>query len=391
MENNCVCLVCGAGLYRKPSFIRRVKSITCSKSCMGQLRRTVYIGEGNPNLKHKLLVNPFQPMSQLGAYILGFLWAEGTISNNTISLPQKTENEQILVDISILLYGKDLVRRSLKRNMSFLSINSKSLIEFICSLGGISLGKKSDSIRFPKLEDSYLNNFLLGFFDGDGSIRYKGNYPDISFASDSIGFLDQVADYFNLSRPNTDRLTICGFDAIRVLDMMYRDAVIYADVKHKKYLEVRNWQPKYGWKEFDLFQYKKLRVDAVAPFKKRVSDSGFDVSVVELTQIEGTNLYKANTHLAVRPIEGWYFDLVGRSGLPLNGWHFVGGVGIIDQTYTGPLVMILEKLDDCPLPELPFRCGQLVPRPILHVEWVEVEELDETDRGSQGFGSSGTK
>lgn len=135
------------------------------------------------------------------------------------------------------------------------------------------------------------------------------------------------------------------------------------------------------------FKYKRLREDAIAPEKSRITDSGYDVHAIELEHVSG-NLYKANTHLAVKPSPGWYFDLIGRSSLPGKGWHFAGGVGVIDMSYQGPLIMKLEKMDDRPMPDLPFKCGQLVPRRIIHKEFEEVDDLGASHRGSGGFGST---
>lgn len=139
------------------------------------------------------------------------------------------------------------------------------------------------------------------------------------------------------------------------------------------------------------FLVKRLHSSAVMPKKSRESDSGYDVSAVTLEQSGLTDLWIADMKIAIRPPEGWYFDLVGRSSLPTKGWHFLGGVGVIDQTYTGSLKMIMQKTDGRPLPDLPFSCGQLIPRPRVHFDIIETDSLPLTDRGDGGFGSTDKK
>jgi hypothetical protein len=51
-----------------------------------------------------------------------------------------------------------------------------------------------------------------------------------------------------------------------------------------------------------------------------------------------------------------------------------------------------DKIDDSkPSLELPQRIIQIVPKPIVHVELVQVDELSETVRGAGGYGSTGVK
>ena len=66
-------------------------------------------------------------------------------------------------------------------------------------------------------------------------------------------------------------------------------------------------------------------------------------------------------------------------------------VGIIDRTYTGSIIVPLIKVDPTkPDLELPSRLVQIIPRPIIHMDVVNVDSLNTTQRNSGGFGSSGT-
>jgi len=140
----------------------------------------------------------------------------------------------------------------------------------------------------------------------------------------------------------------------------------------------------------ETLKFKKLSENSYPPEKKRSSDSGYDVYAVEFEPVnEREGIYFADMKLAIQPPEGWYFELIGRSSLPLNNLHFLGGVGVIDKTYTGSIKMLVQKIESSkPLPELPFKCGQLIPRQFAHFETINVDELDDTERGTDGFGST---
>jgi len=141
------------------------------------------------------------------------------------------------------------------------------------------------------------------------------------------------------------------------------------------------------WKR-TFFEYS-LEEGALPPFKKRVSDSGFDLYLVKLLKKEG-NLYFFDTGVRLSPPPGYYFDLVPRSSIFKSGFILANSVGIIDMTYRGTVKVPLIKVDPGkPEPELPWRAVQLIPRRFFPLEGKEVGSLDPTLRGEGGFGSTG--
>lgn len=137
------------------------------------------------------------------------------------------------------------------------------------------------------------------------------------------------------------------------------------------------------------FRVARARPDAVLPQKSRVSDSGYDVTLLAVAQTRGpVVLY--STGLLVQPPHGWYFDLVPRSSIIKSGYMLANNVGIIDRAYRGELLVPLVKIDqDAVDLVLPQRMVQLIPRPIAHFCVQEVSSLDQTERAGRGFGSSG--
>ena len=79
---------------------------------------------------------------------------------------------------------------------------------------------------------------------------------------------------------------------------------------------------------------------------------------------------------------------------PRSGWSAKTGVvailGTIDSDYRGELATILANLGNEPVVIEPgMRISQLVVSPVTRVAWAQVQDLDATERGAGGFGSTG--
>jgi len=91
--------------------------------------------------------------------------------------------------------------------------------------------------------------------------------------------------------------------------------------------------------------------------------------------------------------EGYEAQIRPRSGLALKkGVTVLNTPGTIDADYRGEVGVILINFgDEDFIIERGMRIAQMVVCPCVQPKIVEVEELDETDRGVGGFGSTGTK
>lgn len=127
---------------------------------------------------------------------------------------------------------------------------------------------------------------------------------------------------------------------------------------------------------------------AVLPRKAHPSDAGFDVTVIGIEREMGpVTLYK--TGIAVKPPAGMYFELVPRSSISKTGYMLANSIGIIDPEYRGEILVPLRKVNNhAPVLELPQRIAQLLPRTSPPVRFKTVDALDDTARGSGGFGST---
>lgn len=97
------------------------------------------------------------------------------------------------------------------------------------------------------------------------------------------------------------------------------------------------------------------------------------------------------TGLSIALPAGYEAQVRPRSGLAAkNGITVLNAPGTIDADYRGEVKVILVNLSDQPFTiENGTRIAQLVIAPVTQGDWQEVEVLDETSRGSGGFGSTG--
>ncbi|QZD96383.1 dUTP diphosphatase [Qipengyuania gelatinilytica] len=119
--------------------------------------------------------------------------------------------------------------------------------------------------------------------------------------------------------------------------------------------------------------------------------AGMDVLSAESVTIRPGQRHAVATGLAVAIPENYEIQVRPRSGLAFkHGITVPNTPGTIDSDYRGELKVILinHGADDFAIAR-GDRIAQLVLAPVTQAKWDEVEELDETDRGEGGFGSTG--
>jgi dUTP pyrophosphatase len=119
--------------------------------------------------------------------------------------------------------------------------------------------------------------------------------------------------------------------------------------------------------------------------------AGMDVVAAESLRLAPGARHAVATGFAIAIPEGYEVQVRPRSGLALkHGVTCLNTPGTIDQDYRGEVKVILANLGDEPF-EIARgdRIAQLVPAPVQRATLDEVDELDDTDRGSGGFGSTG--
>jgi dUTP pyrophosphatase len=136
---------------------------------------------------------------------------------------------------------------------------------------------------------------------------------------------------------------------------------------------------------------KKLHKDAAIPFKSHESDVGYDVTAVSIEVVD--DLIKLDTGLAFEIPPQYALYLFPRSSVSKTALGLANSVGVIDPSYRGPVKAVFRVNYNEEGRYMTYnvgdKIGQLVVLPRLDINWIESDELDDTERGSGGFGSTG--
>ena len=119
--------------------------------------------------------------------------------------------------------------------------------------------------------------------------------------------------------------------------------------------------------------------------------AGMDIVAAETLTLRPGARQAVATGFAMAIPPGYEVQVRPRSGLALkHGITCLNTPGTIDSDYRGEVKVILANLGDEPFEvKRGERIAQLVPAPVLRAHFTEVHKLEETARGSGGFGSTG--
>lgn len=140
---------------------------------------------------------------------------------------------------------------------------------------------------------------------------------------------------------------------------------------------------------------KRLTSTAIIPEKGSRYSAGFDLSadIADKVLILPGKTVKIPTGLSIELPEGYFGAIYARSGLAAKqGLRPANGVGVVDSDYRGEYIVALHNdSEEARTIEPRQRIAQLVIQKHLDCDFVEVDELTNTERGQGGFGSTGSK
>jgi dUTP pyrophosphatase len=119
--------------------------------------------------------------------------------------------------------------------------------------------------------------------------------------------------------------------------------------------------------------------------------AGMDICAAESLNLRVGKRHAVATGFAFAIPDGYEVQVRPRSGLALkHGITCLNTPGTIDSDYRGEVKVILANLgEDDFMINKGDRIAQIVVAPVTHGNLIEVEDLDETVRGTGGFGSTG--
>lgn len=152
----------------------------------------------------------------------------------------------------------------------------------------------------------------------------------------------------------------------------------------------KSWVGRSGPKGYPPLRAKKLHPNAVTP-KLSLGNAGLDLVCVDSYEKDG--LWVCHLGLAVEILDGYFGAIYPRSSIKNYDLRLCNSVGVIDSSYRGELVAYFDFKTD-PRAARVYRngdkCCQLIIQQFQQLVPIEVEELSETERGTGGFGSTGS-
>ncbi len=203
--------------------------------------------------KHTVNEYFFDKFNENSSYILGFIAADGNVNYNpkrgyyTITITAAEKDKTHLENLRNIMFSTKPLLYSSTTKSYRLIINSKKLCEKLIALG--ITPKKSLTLKFPKIPNSYLRHFIRGIVDGDGNVRYvkrkRSPYFEITIASGSYdfcqGIVDSLKDVMDLSaniRTHANNVYVIQYSCSRgekLAEFLYKEANLYLERKYLPY------------------------------------------------------------------------------------------------------------------------------------------------------------
>ena len=134
-----------------------------------------------------------------------------------------------------------------------------------------------------------------------------------------------------------------------------------------------------------ILKVKKLDPQAVVPKYAKQGDAGLDLTAVSVKHC--TNYVEYGTGLGVEIEAGNVGLLFPRSSISKTGHRLLNSVGVIDSGYRGEIKVLMSWANTNPY-DIGDKIAQLVIVELPKVVIEEVQELNDSDRGEGGFGST---
>lgn len=145
-------------------------------------------------------------------------------------------------------------------------------------------------------------------------------------------------------------------------------------------------------KNLDI-KIKKLKTGATIPSYQTVNAAGMDISacIDEPIVLKSMQREIIPTGFAIELPKGYEAQIRARSGLSIkHGITVINGVGTIDSDYRGEIGVLMINLSNKNFTIEPnMRIAQMIISKYETICWEEAKSLDDTGRGSSGYGSTG--
>jgi len=233
-------------------------------------------------------------------------------------------------------------------------------------------GNKSN-LDYIFLKDLFYKQNKLCYYSGIEMRLYSNKNRENSAASYNVASLDRIDSKKGYSKDNV----VWTINCIN----MFKAHHDFKDIKEvMKSIMIKE-------REDIKTKVKLLYPDSKMPITNNVFNAGYDIFVHRFEEFE--DYIKVYSGIAIEPIGNFYYILAPRSSIYKSGLIMHNSLGIIDMNYTGELIGIFYKTESFNEVKIGDRLMQLIPQEFIKVDFIEVDSLTQTERGSGGFGSSG--
>ena len=137
-------------------------------------------------------------------------------------------------------------------------------------------------------------------------------------------------------------------------------------------------------------KFKKLDSKASIPTKAHPTDAGFDLVATSVSEDRKRNIVTYGTGIAVEIPEGHVGYIFPRSSVYKHQVSLANCVGVIDSGFRNEILLKFRIVQPhISRYSVGDKVAQLIIQPYPEIQFEEVEELSDSDRGLGGFGSSG--
>lgn len=138
---------------------------------------------------------------------------------------------------------------------------------------------------------------------------------------------------------------------------------------------------------------KKLCPEAVIPSYAHDGDAGLDLTAIskEIIDMSYYGYYRYKTGISLEIPEGFVGLIYPRSSISNTGMILCNSVGVIDSGYRGEIELRFKHIKGTKDYNVGDKIGQLIIVPYPKIEFEEIQEHSESNRGEEGFGSTDAK
>lgn len=136
-------------------------------------------------------------------------------------------------------------------------------------------------------------------------------------------------------------------------------------------------------------KFKKLCSEAIEPIKAHPTDAGADLTATSKNWDDEKQCWIYGTGIATEIPEGYVGLVFPRSSIRKYGLALANSIGVIDSGYRGEIMCSFKPVGTCPSYNIGDKVAQLIIMPYPIVNYVEVTELSDSERGENGHGSTG--